>query len=105
MCTFLLGLCKGKAKRDLASRDDDIDDQDDIPPFNPPQQNVTRVPSWPTPGGLTEVKVKEICNEKIRYSKAGGNCGNITGVDIDAVVGQCVLDIQVSKVPASKNCV
>ena len=89
-------MCKGPKKRDAASRDDDIDDEDDIPPFNPPQQNVTRVPSWPTPGGLTEENVREICNAKIRYSKAGDSCGNIAGVDIDALVGQCISDIQVS---------
>jgi hypothetical protein len=93
---FSIGLCKGLAKRDLTSRDDDIDDQDDIPPFNPPQQNVTRVPSWPTKGGLIEENVREICNAKIRNSKAGESCGNITGVDIDALVGQCISDIQVS---------
>ena len=92
----MLGLCEGPAKRDLDSRDDDIDDEDDIPPFNPPQSNVTQVPTWPTPGGLTEVKVRKICDEKIRYSKAGGSCGNVTGVDVDAMVKQCIADIQVS---------
>jgi hypothetical protein len=51
---------------------------------------------WPTPSGLTEEKAKEICDAKIRYSKAGESCGNITGVDINAVVGQCISDIQVS---------
>ena len=57
---------------------------------------MTRVPSWPTPSGLTEVRVREICNAKIRFSKAGESCGNITGVDVAAVVGQCISDIQVS---------
>jgi hypothetical protein len=93
---FVIGLCEGPSKRDLTPRDDDIDDQDDIPPFNPTQQIVTGVPSWPTPSGLTEGKAKEICNAKIRYSKAGESCENITGVDINALVGQCISDIQVS---------
>ena len=94
--TFLLGLCKDTTKRDLGSHDDDEDDQDDIPSFDPPQQNNAQVPSWPTPGGLTEVEVKEICDKKIRYSKAGEDCGNITGVDLNGLVKQCISDIQVS---------
>ena len=75
-------------------RDDDVDDQDDIPPYNPPIRNYT-APSWPTPSGLTEENVTEICNRKIRYSKAGESCSHVDGVDVDALVKQCISDIKV----------
>ena len=96
---MLQELCKAttnRRRRDVA--DDTVDDdQDDIPPFNPPDQNITFVPTWPTPGGLTEKNVTEFCNKKLRFSQAGETCGNITGVDIDTLVRQCIADIQVSQ--------
>jgi hypothetical protein len=85
-----------RQKRALDSRDDDIDDQDVIPPYNPPIRNIT-VLSWPTPSGLTEENATEICNRRIRYSKAGESCGAVAGVDLDALVGQCISDIQVHR--------
>ena len=89
------GACELLSKRDLNLRDDDIDDQDEIPLFNPQQLNITGTPLWPTPKGLKEKDVREICTKKIRYSEAGKSCGNVTGVDIDTLVEQCVSDIQV----------
>lgn len=84
-------MCGSRNKRD-ATRDDDVDDDDDeIPQFNPPQLNITRrIPTWPTPNGLTKNKVTEICNNKIRFSNAGESCGNITDVNIDDLVGWSV---------------
>ena len=91
------GFCGGPEKRALSSPDDDEqDEQDDIPPFNPPNRNITRFPTWPTPSGLTKNKVGEICNKSILYSRAGENCGNVAEVDLDTFVDQCILDIQVS---------
>ena len=98
--SFPLDQCQQglRKKRDLNSRDDTIDDQDDIPPFEPAIRNNTITPAtWPTPTGLTKQDVTNLCNKKIRSSKAGETCGKITGVDIDALVQQCVSDIQVYK--------
>ena len=100
MLSFPLDQCQQglRKKRDLNSRDDTIDDQDDIPPFEPAIRNNTITPAtWPTPTGLTKQDVTNLCNKKIRSSKAGETCGKITGVDIDALVQQCVSDIQVYK--------
>ena len=84
-----------RRRRTLDSRDDDIDDQDDIPPYNPPIRNLS-VPSWPTRSGLTEQNVTEICNIRIKFSDAGKSCGTVDGVDLDLFVNQCVSDIKVS---------
>lgn len=76
--------------------DDDIDDQDDIPPFDPPDRNTTIMVTWPTAKlGLTKTNITNFCNNKLRFSQAGETCGNITGVDIDNLVEQCISDIQV----------
>ena len=104
MILSLVDLCHGgrrkfasekRGRRALDNRDDDIDDQDIIPPFNPPNFNYT-APTWPTPSGLTEDEVTKICNKRIRYSKAGQSCGTVSGVDLDAIVNQCISDIKVN---------
>ena len=105
MINILIDLCRGsrsippstnsrRRRRALDTRDDDIDDQDDIPPYNPPQRNLT-LPTWPTPNRLTEDYVRDYCNGKIRYSKAGESCSTVTGVDMDGMVNQCISDIKV----------
>ena len=91
----ILGLCEARKKRDLEGTIDDDEDQDDIPAFNPTITNVTFVPTWPTKNGLTKDNVTNYCNQKLRFSQAGIICGNITGVDIDNLVQQCISDIQV----------
>ena len=83
-----------RRKRALFSPDDTVDDQDDIPSFNPPNITITS-PTWPTPNGLTEEEVTNICNQKIRNSKGGQNCGTVTGVNLDSVVENCIADIKV----------
>ena len=87
---------KRRRKRALDLRDDNVDDQDDIPPYNPPIRNLT-APSWPTPSGRTEENVTSICNKRIRYSKGGESCSGVVGVDLDALVKQCISDIKVNK--------
>ncbi|XP_028411934.1 von Willebrand factor D and EGF domain-containing protein-like [Dendronephthya gigantea] len=82
-----------RRKRALFSPDDTVDDQDDIPSFNPPNITITS-PTWPTPNGLTEAEVTNICNEKIRNSKGGQSCGTVTGVNLDSVVESCISDIK-----------
>lgn len=80
----------------MLSRDDTVDDQDVIHPFDPPITNITFVPEWPTPlKRLTQDNVTSFCNRKLRYSQAGKTCGKITGVNIDTAVQQCITDIQV----------
>ncbi|XP_028412360.1 neurogenic locus notch homolog protein 1-like [Dendronephthya gigantea] len=86
-------------KRAIDMRDDDIDDQDIIPLYNPPKRNLI-VPSWPTPSGLTKKNVTSLCNKRIRYSKAGESCSNVNGVNLDSLVNQCITDIQFTDDPS-----
>ena len=97
-CFFFLANCPGnnvRKRRALLPDDDNIDDQDDIPPFNPPDVNISISLTWPTPNGLTKAEVTQYCENKLRYSKAGKACSTVKGVDIDGLVKSCIYDIQV----------
>ena len=100
---FSTDLCYGgrlnpvnRRKRAVDFADDDVDDFDEILPFDPPTFNYT-VFGWPTPSGLTKDNVTDICNRRIKYSNAGGRCETVEGVNMDALINQCVSDIQVPK--------
>ena len=92
---FDIDLCNLRRKRDLGSVDDSADDQDDIPPFEPPIQNTTFAPAWPTPKGLSRENVTNFCKRRLRYSKTGETCGSVPEVNMDVLIQQCILDIQV----------
>ena len=105
----MIGLCYGarlnstnRRKRAIDPADDDVDDFDEILPFDPPPFNYT-VPTWPTPSGLTKDNVTDICNERIKYSNAGERCESVEGVNMEALIAQCVSDIQVGSYSAKIN--
>lgn len=105
---FSTDLCYGgrsnsinRRRRAVDFADDDIDDFDEILPFDPLPFNYT-VLAWPTPSGLTKDNVTDICNRRIKYSNAGGRCESVKGVNMDALIDQCVSDIQVAKLNCKK---
>ena len=94
-CLWILGKCQNRPKRALMPDDDSIDDQDTIPPFNPDVTSVNLTLTWPTPSGITKENVTQFCEKKLRFSNAGQACNQLSGVNVDSLVQQCITDIQV----------
>ena len=92
---FQTGECDNRPKRAVTPDDDTVDDQDTIPSFNPTVTTVNLTLTWPTPSGITKDNVTQFCEKKLRFSKAGAACGQLSGVDVDGLVEQCITDIQV----------
>jgi len=77
-------------------QDDDVILPDDFPV--PPYHNTTESPpplTWPTPSGITEQQASDACQRVLRSYAAFNICQEY--VDLEALVGACVLNIQVRR--------
>ncbi|XP_074051126.1 von Willebrand factor D and EGF domain-containing protein [Macrotis lagotis] len=51
------------------------------------------VPSWPTPSGLTESRVLEVCHHTLTNSSVGRYCADFLGERLGSAVEMCVKDV------------
>ncbi|XP_028672990.1 LOW QUALITY PROTEIN: von Willebrand factor D and EGF domain-containing protein [Erpetoichthys calabaricus] len=65
-----------------------------FPEDHTPNSAFDTVPSWPTPSGLTESKVAELCQHTVANSSIGKGCGVLLGKRVMDVIDMCILDIQ-----------
>uniref|UniRef100_G3WMS0 von Willebrand factor D and EGF domains n=1 Tax=Sarcophilus harrisii TaxID=9305 RepID=G3WMS0_SARHA len=50
-------------------------------------------PSWPTPSGLTEARVGEVCRQRLANSSIGRACAGFLGERLDSALAMCVKDV------------
>lgn len=63
--------------------------------FKPPKVKY-RVPTWPTPTGITRRKARAYCRKLLRNSRAARVCKKLVSAKGLKVMRECVTDIKVS---------
>ncbi|XP_077999637.1 von Willebrand factor D and EGF domain-containing protein-like [Glandiceps talaboti] len=89
-------LSKYRSKRDSERRilDDYEDDEDFDHDYDPDFEPY--IPDWPTPSGLTENTTRELCESLLQGASFTSACLNLTDIDLDPYIEECMVDIQVT---------
>ena len=64
--------------------------------YNPPQNNITTQPTFPTKNGITEHQAQQKCTKAIAESSFGKACLKMfPTMNLTTYIHECVLDIKV----------
>ena len=70
----------------------------DEPPYiyDPPQVNITTLPTFPTRSGVTQVQATDKCTKAVKESLFGRACLKMyPNMEIKPIIDECVMDIKV----------